>query len=56
VTLAEFIERDMRESGKSVYTLDDVTRLTDAWIAEKKATSNPRTGWLQPVDTQEKQA
>jgi hypothetical protein len=56
VTLAEFIEREMRESGKRVFLRGDVIALTEKWIAEKKATVDPFAGWVQPVDTQEKEA
>lgn len=45
MTLDEFVQRDLETSGKSVYTLADIQRLTEQWIAHKSATAAPFDGW-----------
>lgn len=45
MTLEEFIRQELETSGKTLYTLDDVCRLTEKWIEIKKQAATPFEGW-----------
>lgn len=47
MTLDEFIRRELESSGKTLYTIDDVCRLTEKWIEMKKQTAPPFEGWVE---------
>lgn len=45
MTIDEFIEREMRETGKTRFTYTEVIALTEKWIAEKQAAAAKFEGW-----------
>lgn len=45
MTLEQFIDLDIQQSGRSFYSLDDVIELAQRWRAEKQAAAATFDGW-----------